>query len=225
MLESVSYIGRRFPLLWRTCRALRRSASDAASPRSAPMFSFRPYVPGFNVEPPAEPDVPGFRMNVDGSVRTDGTALGRSPSYIPVGWTPIADDYGNAEIALSNSAGQPAEAAKALVEGAYSLGPGFVNYARGMGRGVGTLRSAGSSTIYPGDGRHWTWDAIHCRKSGTERANSPRGGGEGLQNTADASVPPWRSSRCRSTPWLCRPTLVAAFCNVWRCLSRTREGR
>lgn len=102
------------------------------------MFSFRPYVPGFNVEPPAEPDVPGFRMNVDGSVRTDGTALGRSPSYIPVGWTPIADDYGNAEIALSNSAGQPAEAAKALVEGAYSLGPGFVNYARGMGRGVGT---------------------------------------------------------------------------------------
>ena len=43
------------------------------------MFSFRPYVPGFNVEPPAEPDVPGFRMNADGSVRTDGTALGRSP--------------------------------------------------------------------------------------------------------------------------------------------------
>ena len=101
------------------------------------MFSFRPYVPGFNVEPPTEPDVPGFRMNADGSMRTDGTAVGRSPSYIPVGWTPIADDYGNAEIALSNSAGQPAEAAKALIEGAYSLGPGVVNYARGMARGLG----------------------------------------------------------------------------------------
>ncbi len=102
------------------------------------MFNFRPYVPGFNVEPPADAEVPGFRMNADGSVRTDGAALGRSPSYIPVGWTPPnANDYGNAEIALSNSAGQLAEAAKAVGEGAYSLGPGLVNYARGMGRGLG----------------------------------------------------------------------------------------
>ncbi|SEP31599.1 hypothetical protein SAMN02990966_05012 [Rhodospirillales bacterium URHD0017] len=88
--------------------------------------------------PPADAEVPGFRMNADGSVRTDGAAMGRSPSYIPVGWTPPnADDYGNAEIALSNSAGQPAEAAKAAGEGAYSLGPGLVNYARAMGRGLG----------------------------------------------------------------------------------------
>jgi hypothetical protein len=102
------------------------------------MFNFRPYVPGFNVEPPADAEVPGFRMNADGSVRTDGAALGRSPSYIPVGWTPPnADDYGNAEIALSNSAGQLAEAAKAVGQGAYSLGPGLVNYARAMGRGLG----------------------------------------------------------------------------------------
>ncbi|HET6221254.1 MAG TPA: hypothetical protein VFE11_03775, partial [Dongiaceae bacterium] len=102
------------------------------------MFNFRPYVPGFNVEPPSDPEVPGFRMNADGSVRTDGAALGRSPSYIPVGWTPPnADDYGNAEIALSNSAGQLAEAAKAVGGGAYSLGPGLVNYARAMGRGLG----------------------------------------------------------------------------------------
>jgi hypothetical protein len=80
------------------------------------MFNFRPHVPGFNVEPPADAEVPGFRMNADGSVRTDGPAMGRSPSYIPVGWTPpIADDYGNAEIALSNSAGQPAEAAQPML--------------------------------------------------------------------------------------------------------------
>lgn len=102
------------------------------------MFNVRPYVPGFNVEPPADPELPGFRMNADGSVRTDGAALGRSPSYIPAGWTPPnADDYGNAEIALSNSAGQLAEAAKAVGGGAYSLGPGLVNYARAMGRGLG----------------------------------------------------------------------------------------
>ena len=72
------------------------------------MFNFKPYVPGFNVQPPADAEVPGFRMNADGSVRTDGAAMGRSPSYIPVGWTPPnADDYGNAEIALSKSAGNP----------------------------------------------------------------------------------------------------------------------
>ena len=34
------------------------------------MFNFRPYVPGFNVKPPADAEVPGFRMNADGSVRT-----------------------------------------------------------------------------------------------------------------------------------------------------------
>jgi hypothetical protein len=83
------------------------------------MFNVRPYMPGFNVQPPADPEVPGFRVNADGSVRTDGAALGRSPSYIPVGWTPPnADDYGNAEIALSNSAGQLAEGTKAVGEGA-----------------------------------------------------------------------------------------------------------
>jgi hypothetical protein len=113
------------------------------------MFSFRPYVPGFNVEQPAEPDVPGFRMNADGTVRTDGAVSGRPPSYTPVGWTSVADQLGNAEIALGNSYGssywndlwdaakQLGSGANAAVNGAYSLGPGTFYLAREAGRGLG----------------------------------------------------------------------------------------
>lgn len=50
-------------------------------------------------------NVPGFRMNTDDSVRTDGAISSRPTSYIPVGWTPNADAYGNAEVALGNSYG------------------------------------------------------------------------------------------------------------------------
>src|SRR4026209_253090 len=64
------------------------------------MFGFRPYVPGFNAEPPAEPQVPGFRMNADGTVRTDDAASGQPRSYTPVGWSSVSDQLGNAEIAL-----------------------------------------------------------------------------------------------------------------------------
>jgi hypothetical protein len=113
------------------------------------MFNFRPYVPGFNVQPRADADVPGFRMNADGSVRTDGASSSRPPPYIPVGWTPNADAYGNAEIALSNSFGpsywndswnaanQLGGAANAVVNGAYSLIPGTFHLAREAGRGLG----------------------------------------------------------------------------------------
>src|SRR5262245_32601293 len=106
------------------------------------MFNFRPYVPGFNVEPPADADVPGFRMNADGSVRTDGASSGRPLSYTPVGWTPKADAYGNAEIALSSSYGPSywndlrdgvrrlEEMAKAVGTGASSLIPGLDNLGR-----------------------------------------------------------------------------------------------
>ena len=68
------------------------------------MFGFRPYVPGFNVEPPAEPEVPGFRMNADGTVRTDDAASGQPRSYTPVGWSSVSDQLGNAEIALTRTA-------------------------------------------------------------------------------------------------------------------------
>jgi hypothetical protein len=114
------------------------------------MFNFRPYVPGFNVKPPADAEVPGFRMNADGTVRTDGAALGRPPSYIPVGWTPNADAYGNAEIALSNSYGPSywsdvrdgverlGEMAKAVGKGASSLVPGVDNLGRTIGRRAGS---------------------------------------------------------------------------------------
>jgi hypothetical protein len=113
------------------------------------MFNFRPYVPGFNVQPSADADVPGFRMNADGSVRTDGATSSRPTSYTPVGWTPNADAYGNAEVALSNSYGpsywndlwdgakQLGSAANAVVNGAYSLGPGTFHLAREAGRGLG----------------------------------------------------------------------------------------
>jgi hypothetical protein len=114
------------------------------------MFGFfRPFQPGFNVEPPAEPEAPGFHLNPDGSSGTDDAVSGQLPSYTPVGWTPNADQYGNAEIALSNSYGpsfwsdvgdaarQLPGGVKALGEGAYSLGPGIVNYGRAMGRGLG----------------------------------------------------------------------------------------
>jgi hypothetical protein len=113
------------------------------------MFNFRPYVPGFNVQPAADTDVPGFRMNADGSVRSDGATSSPPPSYTPVGWAPNADAYGNAEIALSNSYGpsywndlwdsakQLGGAANAVVNGAYSLGPGTYYLAREAGRGLG----------------------------------------------------------------------------------------
>jgi hypothetical protein len=113
------------------------------------MFGFRPYVPGFNVEPPAEPEVPGFRMNADGSVRTDDAASGQPRSYTPVGWSSVSDQLGNAEIALGNSYGssywndlwdaakQLGSGANAVVNGAYSLGPGTFYLAREAGRGLG----------------------------------------------------------------------------------------
>lgn len=113
------------------------------------MFGFRPYVPGFNVKPPAEAEVPGFRMNADGTVRTDGAASGPPPSYTPVGWTSVSDQLGNAEIALGNSYGpsywndlwdstkQLGSAANAVVNGAYSLAPGTFYLAREAGRGLG----------------------------------------------------------------------------------------
>ena len=59
------------------------------------MFNVRPYVPGFNVRPPADADVPD--LNADGSVRTDCASSSRPPFYVPVGWTPNSDAYGNAE--------------------------------------------------------------------------------------------------------------------------------
>jgi len=114
------------------------------------MFGF--YRP-FNVEPPAEPELLGFRSNPDGSTQTDGAAPGQSPSYTPVGWTPNADQYGNAEIALSNSygpsywsdlrdgLGQFGQQANAAVNGAYSLFPGTANLARAAGRGLGLYGS------------------------------------------------------------------------------------
>jgi hypothetical protein len=115
------------------------------------MFGFfRPFEPGFNVQPSPDEEVPGFRMN---PVQTDGVASARPPSYTPVGWTPNADPYGNAEIALSNAYGPSywndvgdaakqlgetaMDAAKQAGKGAYSLGPGVVNLARAMGRGYG----------------------------------------------------------------------------------------
>jgi hypothetical protein len=113
------------------------------------MFGFRPYVPGFNVEPPAEPEVPGFRMNDDGTVRTHGAASGKPPSYTPVGWSSVSDQLGNADIALGNSYGssywndlwdaakQLGSGANAVVNGAYSLGPGTFHLAREAGRGMG----------------------------------------------------------------------------------------
>ena len=113
------------------------------------MFNVRPYVPGFNVQPLADEDVPGFRMNADGSVRTDGASSSRPASYTPVGWTPNADVYGSAENALSNSYGpsywndaweaakQFGGAANAVVNGAYSLIPGTFHLAREAGRGLG----------------------------------------------------------------------------------------
>jgi hypothetical protein len=88
-------------------------------------------------------------MNADGSVRTDGASSNRPTSYTPVGWTPNADAYGDAEIALSNSYGpsywndswdaakQFGGAANAVVNGAYSLIPGTFHLAREAGRGLG----------------------------------------------------------------------------------------
>jgi hypothetical protein len=118
------------------------------------MFNFKPYVPGFNVEPPADAEVPGFRMNADGSVRTGGAAAAPPPSYIPVGWTPNADAYGNAEIALSNAygpsywsdvragVGQLGETAKAVGQGASSLISGVGNLGHAIGRGAGSYGEA-----------------------------------------------------------------------------------
>jgi len=113
------------------------------------MFNFRPYVPGFNVKPSADAEVPGFRMNADGSVRTDGAASGLPSPYTPVGWTPNADAYGKGEVALSNSYGpsywsdvrdgveQLGEMAKAVGRGAYSLVPGVDNLGHALRRGTG----------------------------------------------------------------------------------------
>jgi hypothetical protein len=136
--------------VWQTAEPSGRRASVARIFKGRTMFNFRPYVPGFNVEPPADAEVPGFRMNADGSVRTDGAPFGRPPSYIPVGWTPNADAYGNAEIALSNSYGpsywrdvgdgveQFGAAAKAVGKGASSLVAGVDNLGRAIGRGTGS---------------------------------------------------------------------------------------
>jgi hypothetical protein len=180
------------------------------------MFNFKPYVPGFNVEPPADPEVPGFRMNADGSVRTDGAALGRSPSYIPVGWTPPnADDYGNAEIALSNSAGQLAEAAKAVGGGAYSLGPGLVNYARAMGRGLGLYGPEEVQRFY----REMDASGLGMRLIAENPELSARIAREGAVRALKTQpmLPFHLGGRVGASlllgvaglPW------VAAFCNVW----------
>ena len=118
------------------------------------MFNVRPELqwPGFRVKSPAEEEVPGFRMNADGSVRTDA-ASDRPSSYTPVRWTPNAEQYGNAEIELSRSYGpsywddlrnavkQFGSGANAVVNGAYSLGPGTFSLAREAGRGLGLYGS------------------------------------------------------------------------------------
>lgn len=113
------------------------------------MFNFKPYVPGFNVQPAADTDVPGFRMNADGSVQTDSATSSQPASYMRVGWTPNADAYGNAEVALGNSYGpsywsdarkgveQFGDGMMAVGKGAYSLVPGVANFYRGTARAWG----------------------------------------------------------------------------------------
>ncbi len=76
MSKSVSYIGRCFPFAAANCRAFREESVRCEIFKGRTMFNFKPYVPGFNVEPPADAEVPGFRMNADGSVRTGGAAVG-----------------------------------------------------------------------------------------------------------------------------------------------------
>jgi hypothetical protein len=118
------------------------------------MFNFRPYVPGFNVKPPADAEVPGFRMNPDGSVRTDGAASSRPPSYTSVGWTPNANDrYVNSPRypgPLGASAYPDASILEkirvsdwlvprfeAAMDGAISTIPGAWNAIRAIGRAAG----------------------------------------------------------------------------------------
>ena len=50
------------------CGKLREESVRCEIFKGRTMFNFKPYVPGFNVEPPADAEVPGFRMNADGSV-------------------------------------------------------------------------------------------------------------------------------------------------------------
>jgi hypothetical protein len=118
------------------------------------MFGFfRPFEPGFNVQPPADEEVPGFRLDPGGPVQTDGVASGPPLSYTLAGWTPNADAYGNAETALSNSYGPSywrdardaaeklGEGLNATVNGAYSVFSGTGNLAREAGRGLGLYGS------------------------------------------------------------------------------------
>lgn len=77
-----SYIGKRF-LLRRTVTPSERERLHCGIFKGRTMFNVRPYVPGFNVQPPDEPEVPGFRMNTNGAVRTEGAASGQPPDVRP----------------------------------------------------------------------------------------------------------------------------------------------
>jgi hypothetical protein len=71
------YIRRRFPCCGKL-PCLPEESVRRGIFKGRTMFNFRPYVPGFNVEPPAEEEVPGFRMNADGSIRETRAPAARS---------------------------------------------------------------------------------------------------------------------------------------------------
>jgi hypothetical protein len=84
------YIRRRFPCCGKL-PCLPEESVRRGIFKGRTMFNFRPYVPGFNVEPPAEEEVPGFRMNADGSIRE--TRAPAAQSYPDDGGNPFDIHY------------------------------------------------------------------------------------------------------------------------------------
>lgn len=90
---------------------------------SATLFDVRPerLIPWLYVEPPSVDEVPGFRMNADGSTRSDfGTPMG-----------PLAPRYSEPPQALAGALGAP-WAMPGLAD--YAAGPGLVDSGNGWPR-------------------------------------------------------------------------------------------
>ena len=110
----------------------------------------------------------------------------------------------------------------------HSLGPGArQSMPCGIGRGSGLLRSGGSSTILPGDGCQPEMGLrLIAENPELSRADMAR---EGVETAfkRQPMLPFHLGGRLGVSlaPWLLLAyPAVAAFCHVWRCLSRTGEG-
>lgn len=100
------------------------------------MFNVRPDLQwlGLRVEPPTE-EVPGFRMNADGSIRE--TAAPAVRPYPDAGGNPFDLNY------------QPGLSAEPFTPVGDGTPPPYLAYARGLGTGTGNVPSLGLAPVWP----------------------------------------------------------------------------